>query len=1233
MDVIYTIDTGASCSLIASSVYDQLPINEQPILREVNIRITGANGSYLHCLGQGDFTLQLGILEINKPLIVADITDEVLLGADVMINKEDQADILLSQGIMVMYGIQIPLRSKMVLINRKVHLSRDFKIPSMTEVVEDAYLDNQECTEKNWIIEPEPQLAERCSVMLASTLVEVDKNKTIKVRLMNPFPKDIELRRDMVIGVACPVDEIKEFIDTENDNENNNMETIRLIKLGNNTSDNISIRTIGSETLENGSDIPDHLQSLFKETSQDKTLVEIEQLKNLLINNQEVFSKSDTDLGLTNITEHCIETENSRPIKQRPRPVPLAFADEDKKAVQKLLEQGSVRPSISPWASPMVFVRKKNGQVRPCIDYRKLNFVTRKDAFPLPRTQDCLDTVAGAKLFSSLDITSAYNQIPVREEDIPKTAFVTKYGLYEYTTMPFGLCNAPATFQRAMEIALAGLQWTTCLIYLDDVLIFSDNFDQQINRIQQVLDRIKLAGLKLKPSKCHLIRNQVTFLGHVLTPRGIKPNPENIEKILKWEHPTTVKEIQSLLGMTNYYRRFIEGYSALVRPLIDLTKKGVKFKWSIDCTKAFDKVRSLLVNAPILAHAMDTGDYILDTDACDTSIGAVLSQLQDNEHRVIAYGSKSLNKTERNYCVTDRELLAVRYFTEYYRTYLLGRKFLLRTDHQAIKWLFTMKEPKSRISRWIEALSEFNFEIEHRSGLKHTNADAMSRCPNPWDCSCKDFEKLRCGPCKKCVRKNELMIGQLPGETDDITQDSGGSHTIKIVKSDLRSRWPAKTTPDKLAKMQQEDPDIGPVYRWLQTNNKPDKIKLSLKSPATRHYVLLWDSLKFEQNILHREYHKKDNTDDYLQIIIPRILKTDILKEMHDSLLSGHLGIKKTYSKTMQRFYWFELKVDVDVYIKKCDICSSIKAPAKHVRGPLGEMRCGSPWDRLSTDILGPLPISERGNKYIMVVTDYFSKWVEIFAIPDQQAETCANLLLNEVVARYGCSYDLHTDQGRNYTGQIFKELCQLLGIRKTQTTPYHASGNGQVERFNATLITMIKSYIKGEQKNWDLNLGCLAGAYRASVHEATGFTPNFLLMGREVRLPADVCYKPPETETKSYGQYITKIRERMITSHDLARQHLETSSKKQKTYYDAKSTLLKYDRGKLVWYASIASEIHITPKLRKRYMGPALVLKKYDDLTYLIQVNRDSKKVVHHDKLMPYNGDKRPRWMKSALK
>ena len=393
------------------------------------------------------------------------------------------------------------------------------------------------------------------------------------------------------------------------------------------------------------------------------------------------------------------------------------------------------------------------GALQMCLDYCQLNVVTRDVAYPIPHTQDCLDAVAGATLFLMMDIMAAYHQIPVTKEDVPKMAFITKYGLYEFKTMSFGLKTAPQTYQRLMELALSGLQWTACLIYLDDVIVYGKTFKEHLQRLSLVLQRFCQVGLKLKSSKCHFFKTQVTFFEHLLTPEGVLPDPGNVEKVTTWPVLTCATDVQAVLGFGNYYWRFIRDYSKKMQPLIKLTKKDQSFEWTDECQKSFDQLKEELIGPDIMAYPTDHGEFILDTDASLDTVGAIFSQLQDGVEHVIAYGSRTLSKPEQNYCVTDQEFLGVRFFMEYYKHYFLGRWFVAQMDHQALRWLYSLREPKDRIARWLETLSAYQFSIEYRPGHKQGNADVMSRrCPNPQECKCPLLEEevLKCGPCWKC---------------------------------------------------------------------------------------------------------------------------------------------------------------------------------------------------------------------------------------------------------------------------------------------------------------------------------------------------------------------------------------------------------------------------------------------------------------------------------------------------
>ena len=398
-----------------------------------------------------------------------------------------------------------------------------------------------------------------------------------------------------------------------------------------------------------------------------------------------------------------------------------------------------------------------------------------------------------------------------------------------------------------------------------------------------------------------------------------------------------------------------------------------------------------------------------------------------------------------------------------------------------------------------------------------------------------------------------------------------------------------------LRRKQLADPDIAPVLKWKESGKRPFGPEVCVSSPATRHYWSSWDLLVIEKGMLMRKFIKRDGTSDSHQLIVPRELQKEVLWNAHDGLLGGHLGQKKTREKALRKFYWRGIHEDCNNWVNTCDVCARQKRPQRKPHAPLGSMATGAPLDHLATDILGPFPESTRGNKYVLAVTDYFTKWVEIFAIPDQTAATCAEIILNKVIARFGCPYNIHSDQGRNYESAIFTELCQLLEIRKTRTSPGHPRCNGQVECFNRTLVSMIKAYLKGQQREWDKHLGCLAAAYRATPHESTGLTPNMLMFGREARLPIEVILGIGTTSTgeevTSYGEYVNALKERMQVAHDLARKHLGRNALRMKESYDAKMSINQYNRGDLVWYASESKQLHMAPKLRVPFQGPYLVL------------------------------------------
>ncbi|GBO11904.1 Retrovirus-related Pol polyprotein from transposon 297 [Araneus ventricosus] len=433
-------------------------------------------------------------------------------------------------------------------------------------------------------------------------------------------------------------------------------------------------------------------------------------VKELLQEFQDLLSTSDSDIGRCNMTRHRINTGNHPPIKQYPRRLPLARKEEAERLFKEMVDNGIIEESSGPWASPIVLVKKKDGSTRFCVDYRKLNNITIKNSYHLPRIDYTLDALNGSQWFSTLDLKSGYGQVEIQPEDKEKTAFTTGQGLWQFKAMPFRLLGR--------------------------------TFEEHLNNIRKVFQRLQKANLKLSPKKCRFFRKEVSYLGHIISSDGAKTDPEKTRAIVDWSRPDTVHDLRSFLGLCTYYCRFVRIFSAIARPLHKLTETRSNFNWTEECEKSFNSLQQALITSPVLTYPRTDKEFILDTDASIEGIGAVISQKIGNEECVIAYFSKSLGKPERNYCVTRKELLAIVKSVEHFHHYLYGQKFLLRTDHASLRWLLNFKEPEGPIARWIQRLQEYDFEIQHREGTSHGNADALSRRPYRESCKhCSNAEK------------------------------------------------------------------------------------------------------------------------------------------------------------------------------------------------------------------------------------------------------------------------------------------------------------------------------------------------------------------------------------------------------------------------------------------------------------------------------------------------------------
>ncbi|GFV08228.1 retrovirus-related Pol polyprotein from transposon 412 [Trichonephila clavipes] len=522
--------------------------------------------------------------------------------------------------------------------------------------------------------------------------------------------------------------------------------------------------------------------------------------------------------------------------------------------------------------------------------------------------------------------------------------------------MPFGLCNAPATFERLMETVLKGLTFEACLIYLDDVIIGGRTFEEHLQNIRKVLSKLSDANLKLNPSKCKFFQKEVNYLGHIISAEGVRTDPEKVSAVKNWKRPENLRELRSFLGLCTYYRKFVKGFSNIARPLHKLTESKQKFQWTKECEDSFLQLKEALTSSPILIYPQPDKPFILDTDASNESVGAVLSQEIDGQERVVAYWSKCLSKPERNYCVTLKELLAIVKAIEHFHHYLYGQKFLLRTDHASLTWLMNFRNTEGQVARWIQRLNEYYFDIRHRKGSSHGNADALSRRPCPENCR----------HCSRVETKYDYAIRQITTST---------------------ATPPDPWSDEKVREDQMADPDIKPLIEFMESSsNKPSWQDISAYSPTTKQYWALWNSLHLRDGVLYRKFESEDGKTFRWQLVLPRSRIPEVLKELHGSPTGGHFGVMKTLHRVRERFFWGKVRADVEQWCKSCDACSARKGPKIRSRGKLHRYNVGAPFERIAFDILGPLPRTASGNKYLLVVMDYFTKWPEVYPIPDQEA-------------------------------------------------------------------------------------------------------------------------------------------------------------------------------------------------------------------------------------------------------
>ena len=867
-------------------------------------------------------------------------------------------------------------------------------------------------------------------------------------------------------------------------------------------------------------------------------------LEALVTANSDVFAWSEDQLGLCDLLQHRIVVTSDQPTAQPYRRLPPQLMAEVRNHLDSLLDRDIIAPSTSPYAAPIVVVRKKNNEIRMCCDFRKLNAITRKDSYPLPRMEECIDALAGARVFSTLDLASGYHQTEVHPEDQDKTAFTTPFGLFQWKRLPFGLCNAPAQFSRVMQKVMSDHLFKILVLYLDDILVYSDTFESHLTRLGLVFQRLRQVGLKLNPEKCQLGRKSVNFLGHVLTSEGLFTDPDKISAVQNFPKPQTVKQVRSFLGLCNYYRKFVKGFATIAKPLSSLLAKTANKnqklgdRWDASCDQAFDTLKAALTSAPVLAYADFSKSFVVDVDASLHGLGAVLSQEINGQERVIAYASRGLSPSEKNmknYSSRKLELLALKWsVTEKFRSYLLGSRFVVRTDNNPVVHLATSKLSACE-QRWEGELSAFDFEVIYRPGRVNRNADALSRNPVGGDLVCPT----------EVYAVHATAIPPLPVSTvacNAISSDSS-KHSPLIINPCPILETPVECGPS-LTNPCPHDPEMDPLVPFLKQGRKPGLRERCSLTAGAKRLLREWNRLSIQHDHIVRRIHTVEGP--VFQRVIGKDQQVEAMRRVHD--LCGHQGPERCLEMLRPRVFWPSMSQDVFKYCSSCHRCQVAKVPTFPIHRAPSHISANYPLETVAMDFT-LMDRASNGSEIILVLTDVFSKWTMAVPVPDQTALTTCKILIKHWFPIFGPPAQLHSDKGSAFESQVIQHLCHHYGVEKTRTASYNPSCNGQTERFNRTLHNLLRSLTPEEKRQWPKYLPELLYWYNAAPHSSTGVSPYTLLFGQSPPLPIDsLCSSLcPDTNTTAADDYVRghfsrleELRDRVLQKTSAARDHAD---------------------------------------------------------------------------------------------
>jgi transposase InsO family protein len=862
--------------------------------------------------------------------------------------------------------------------------------------------------------------------------------------------------------------------------------------------------------------------------------------------------------------EHTIDTGEATPINLNSYPLSPIHLKEQSQQIADLLKQGFIEESSSPWGFPVLFVKKPGGKWRMCIDFRALNAVTKKNGYPLPRIQECIDLIGRAKVLSKLDFTQGYYQMLVDERDREKTAFNTREGKFQWKVMPFGLCNAPASFQTFMNRILRPFIGKFVVVYLDDIVVYSNTTGEHVQHLTQIFEVLRKHTLYAKPSKCIFASPLLEFCGHLVGGGTIRPLSSKVAIIVEWPTPTNVHEVRVFIGMVTYYRRFIRAFAKICVPLFDLLKEAdaetrkKKFRkiiWTASTEIAFSRLKQLLTEEPILLQPDTTRAFIIETDASEWAIGIVLLQLHPETGRLhpVAYDGRKLSPAEINYPVHEKELLAIKYALQTWRIYIdNGHTTIIYTDHESLKYLATMRNPTKRLARWIEEFGEFNLSIQYRKGSDNAVPDAISRRP----------DLMGEGP-----RNRAAVIASIRG----FDEDEWARHMTALLAQGI-------PPPEK--------------YREDIYEHKDEF------------------TVDNEENLT---YTTAEGATPY----IPQLFRADLLERMHTEY--GHLGYPGLQGVMTGRGWWPNLEKDIRNYARICPQCQVAQRARPGQEREIPRTLASDDlqlFDRWAIDLIGILPKTPAGNCWIFTAIEYMTGWPVTRALPDARAETIATVIHDDITMVYGPPKELLSDNGSNLTGEVMKAYTTLLGTKHRVTTPYHPRTNGMVENFNGLLGNVLtKMLVNQPTILWDQYLMQATFSIRIRIHSSKGKSPYSLLFGRDPRLPSD------NNELRPLAHYGDQMQANLDRIEQM--QHARMVANKKLVEKAIKARQLREDSVKLAGFKNgdwVLVRAENRQKFEGRWFGPYKVIEANVLGTYRLQDPSEMvvKTLINGQRLVP---------------